>query len=451
MIIKVLDVVSPTNVAVSAARTCYYPHGLVEPEKSEGWKAKERLLDSIFKAGHHTTLQHTHITLMIEGMSRHLIWRLLHAHPYYNSEQVSQRYAKMKSDAFVYPSGGDREAWEGYYGDIFDRYEKLITMLIPVMEGVLPKFKKKEATKKAQEMARYLLPMGMSAYLYHTINIITALRYIAGVKALPEAKDEGEMFASLLETILLDIDPSLQPLIEEAKKAKVVFPRGKIIQEVKAREMIDDHRTKVYGIVEPEAFEINDNYGDVLRLSQLYPDGGVMGGFSAYIRLSLAADAQNQRHRRSVAVRPPLDEIYTPSYYTPPIIAQHPEIADFYHESCQEAYRFFEQQVETLGFGEAVYALPNAHEIEILERNDFAAFHHKAQMRLCYNAQQEIYDIVYEQVQQLRDHHVANAQTFLPPCSVRQELGIHPICPEGDRFCGVKVWKLPFDAFKREI
>ena len=104
-----------------------------------------------------------------------------------------------------------------------------------------------------------------------------------------------------------------------------------------------------------------------------------------------------------------------------------------------------------MGFGEAAYALSNAHEIELVERNDFTSFHHKAQMRLCYNAQQEIYDIVYEQVKQLRGMEVAGSEKLLPPCSVRNSLGIRPICPEGDHFCGVKVWKLDFNDYKRDI
>jgi thymidylate synthase ThyX len=42
-------------------------------------------------------------TILIEEMSRHLIWRLLHSHMFYNSEQVSQRYAKMRIENFYIP------------------------------------------------------------------------------------------------------------------------------------------------------------------------------------------------------------------------------------------------------------------------------------------------------------------------------------------------------------
>ena len=66
--------------------------------------------------------------------------------------------------------------------------------------------KKKEAKKRAQEFARYLLPVGMNAHLYHTVNVITALRYINAVKVIPEAKDEAKEFIELIKKEMLNID-----------------------------------------------------------------------------------------------------------------------------------------------------------------------------------------------------------------------------------------------------
>jgi len=72
-------------------------------------------------------------------------------------------------------------------------------------------------------------------------------------------------------------------------------------------------------------------------------------------------------------------------------------------------------------------------------------------MRLCYNAQEEIFDIVYNQVKQLKKAGVKAADKFLPPCVLRYRQKIKPICPEGERFCGVKVWKLDFGNYERLI
>lgn len=444
------DEFKPTNIAVSAARTCYFAGGLVEPLKSEGWSAKENLLSSIFEAGHHTTLQHAHFTILIDGMSRHLIWRLLHSHPYYNSEQVSQRYAKMKIDNFVYPKECNKNEWQAYYESVFAKYELLCEKLKTKFEECLPKFKKKDAVKKAQEFARYVLPQGMGAYLYHTINLTVALRYIALAKELPEVKDEATEFAELLANALLEIDASLAPLIEYAKGAKAAFADFDMAGFKKEMGIKDGENLRVYDVVNPYFYEVDSNYGDVLRLSTMSVDSASLGGFSSYIKMSFSADAQNQRHRRSVGVRPSVEKTYKKEYYLPPIIEKDSELRAIYDEAMNDAYSFFEKEAAKVGFGEAVYALPNAHMIELVERNDMASFNHKAQMRLCYNAQQEIYDIVYEQAKELRRQNVRGSDKLLPPCAVRSMFGIYPTCPEGSRFCGVKVWKQDFADMSRD-
>jgi len=450
MQVEFLAVDRPSDVAVSAARTCYFPGGIVLPEASSEWARKEDLLQGIFKGGHHTTLMHTHVTMLISGVSRHLIWRLLHAHPYYNSEQVSQRYAKMKIENFVYPGSGQRTEWEVYYQARFDDYERLIEVLLPDVEAVVPKFRRKDSRKKAQEMARYVLPGGMSAYLYHTVNVVTLLRYIAVAKSMPECRSEALAFAQIVAKKLIESDASLAPLVEHARAASPVFPVFDMVAH-KRKIGVENEAVLVYDVVGDAAFDVNENYADVLRYSQMLPDQGVLGGFSTYTRLSLSADAQNQRHRRSPAVRPALESIYARQWYTPPIITKNDEALAIYTKAMKESYAFFEAQREELGFGEAAYALLNAHEIELVERDEFTSFHHKAQMRLCYNAQEEIYDVVYDQVRQLRAMNVPGAEELLPPCATRFKLKIRPTCPEGDHFCGIKVWKLDFEDYKRDI
>jgi len=442
MKIKILDTnYKPTNIAVGSARSCYFGKGIVTPEKAEKWDKKNDLLDSIFKAGHHTTLQHYHFTIMIEGMSRHLIWRLLHSHMFYNSEQISQRYAKMRIENFYIPENSDKDDWNEYYQKMFSYYENFCEKLEPIMLEKLPKFQKHIANKKAQEMARYLLPVGMKAHLYHTINVITALRYINVAQFLPESEIEAKEFVSLLEQEILKIDEDLKPLIEFAKKEKALFP------DIDIEKYRCEKNVNIFDVVNYD-FEMNENYGGILRASNLFLDESLLGGFNSYIKLSFSADAQNQRHRRSPAIRPALEKIYKRDFYIPEIIKEN--LLDEYNEAINYSYDFFEEQKDKLGFGEAIYALTNAHNVEIIEKDDFNEFTHKAQMRLCYNAQQEIFDIVYEQIKQLKEKNV-NIDNFLPPCAVRFKQNIKPYCPEGDRFCGVKVWKLDFEKYEREI
>src|SRR5437867_8572296 len=90
----------PYDNAVATARTCYSPRGIVtaeevaglhiqEPDKRQ--RAEDRrdaLARDIFEAGHHTTLQHAHFQFALNNVSRQFLWSFLHAHPFYNSEQV---------------------------------------------------------------------------------------------------------------------------------------------------------------------------------------------------------------------------------------------------------------------------------------------------------------------------------------------------------------------------
>jgi len=434
---------SPTDISVSSARTCYSSKGIIEPNESKEWKRKPFLLDSIFKSGHHTTLQHTHITMIISGISRHLIWRLLHSHSFYNSEQVSQRYAKVSLENMHYPKNCDSEIWKEFYTKKFTDYQNLTKILENPIKDVLPKFRKKDAVKKAQEIARYVLPQGTEAYLYHTVNILTILRYISTALSLPEIQDEAKEFAQILEKNLLTLDDNLKPLIDFAKKQKTHFSKFDMPKYRK--------KGVVFDIVGDLDFEVNENYAGILRNSQMVFDSGILGGFSSYIKLSLSADAQNQRHRRSPAIRPLLEENFEEDFYLPKILSKSPEALKIYKDSIKDSYEFFSQQKNNIGFSEAIYSIPNAHLIEIVERNDFASFHHKSQMRLCFNAQEEIYDIVYNQVKTLLNLKIVGAENLLPPCGVRAIQKIHPICPEGDRFCGIKVWKLDFSEYQREI
>ena len=102
---------SPYDGAIAAARTCYSPR-VIEPSE-----VTERQRDSIgpltFDGGHHTVFQHAHFEFGMENISRQFVWSVLHGYPFYNSEQSSQRYVKLHEPrAFVPPLGG--EALEVY-------------------------------------------------------------------------------------------------------------------------------------------------------------------------------------------------------------------------------------------------------------------------------------------------------------------------------------------------
>jgi len=99
----------------------------------------------------------------------------------------------------------------------------------------------------------------------------------------------------------------------------------------------------------------------------------------------------------------------------------------------------------------AAYLLPNALAIRFIESSDLLNLHHKHKMRLCYNAQEEIWQASLDEALQIAAREPEIGRWLLPPCSVRQRAGHAPYCPEGDRYCGVPVWRLQPREYSRII
>ena len=79
-------------------------------------------------------------------------------------------------------------------------------------------------------------------------------------------------------------------------------------------------------------------------------------------------------------------------------------------------------------------------------------FEHKAQKRLCYNSQEEIFHMTKDILDELKLNNVdISKYELMAPCHINQKYGIKPTCPEGNRFCGTKVWKLNLEDMKRII
>src|ERR1700691_202134 len=96
----------PYDSAIAAARTCYAPRLISPGEITE--KQRTTIGAATFYAGHHTVYQHAHFEFGLENVSRQFVWSMLHAHPFYNSEQQSQRYVRLDRALAFIPPFGDR-------------------------------------------------------------------------------------------------------------------------------------------------------------------------------------------------------------------------------------------------------------------------------------------------------------------------------------------------------
>lgn len=498
---------TPFSNVVSTARTCYSSKGIIADQDplEDRWK---ELAQDLYQAGHHTTFQHAHFEFAIENVSRQFLWSFLHSHPFYNSEQVSQRYVPVKPGQFVVPDLD--EVSDGIYRATaemqMEAYKRLCETLHPVVaKEYYRRFRnrgeehdkhEKNVNKKAMEMARYVLPVATFAYLYHTVSGITLLRYARLCDQPDCPTEQREVVRSMIDELLqwdsgyaavLERPMELEDLPESTwcggiDTASVNRARA-FVREFDsgmkgsfstlvgwsngAEALLADAVREVVGrsraeISDSEAISLaldsarNRVLGESLNLTThsklcralFHPH------YNFRKRISHTADSQDQRHRMTPASRPVLAAHYTgePDFITPEVFAESEECLDFYRDAMRKSWAginaLLERGVEP---EKALYLLPNGAAVRFTESADLLNLRHKHAMRLCYNAQEEIWRASVEEALQIREVHPLIGAYLLPPCGHRESAATKPYCPEGDRYCGIPVWRLDLKDYQRVI
>lgn len=497
----------PFENAIATARTCYSGKGIVtEDDVARNPEQRDRIARSTYAAGHHTTLQHAHFQFSLANVSRQFLWSFLHAHPFYNSEQVSQRYVEVKAGSTAVPALGG--AAQAIFATAVEAqhasYKRLIELLIPAAAReyyrIFPARKKdpkweRDVKKKAQEIARYVLPVATFAYLYHTVSAITLLRYHRMCQQ-PDTSAETRFVVGKMIEELLRHDPQFEKILEAPiafedtleARAWAARPAGlgvstqfaaefdaelggqvsKLVDWKQRNEaLVADGVREVLGL--PRAAMSDDA---ALRLALDPGQNGYLGeamtvttlsklsralvhaGYTFKKRLSHTADSQDQRHRMTPGSRPMLyiGAGDAPDYVSPKLL-DHSAAARVVYEDAMTRTWEAVGELRRLGVAEEwlAYLLPNGVTIRFSESADLLNLHHKLKSRLCYNAQEEIWQASVDEARQIRGVNPVIGRYLLPPCGVRLLGGQRPICPEGDKFCGVPVWKLDVSEYSRVI
>src|SRR5215470_13682603 len=184
----------PFDSAIAAARTCYAPR-LITPEEITD-KQRTNIGAATFYSGHHTVYQHAHFEFGLENVSRQFVWSFLHAHPFYNSEQQSQRYVRLdRAQAYVpaqflFFDEASRQIYENAIAQAWAYYRELCALLVSDARAILndiwhigpmshPKRIQKierSAEKRSIEIARYVLPVAAFTTMVHTVSGIVLHR-----------------------------------------------------------------------------------------------------------------------------------------------------------------------------------------------------------------------------------------------------------------------------------
>ena len=447
----------------------------------------DRIARSIYEAGHHTPFQHPTFVFGLEGVSRNVVESFLHQHTFYNSEQQSQRYVEMKHAEVVVPPSiaadpaarevfdeAVRAAWDAYH----DLRERLVAGNLRVMsaigriKGQSDKQVRGEAEKKAQEMARYVIPVAAGTKLYHTVSGIVLLRYVRMARA-QNCADEATAVVEAMVAAVRAVDPDFVSKLEESPHPRDELAEWDLSTDapVKPSLNLGGHTSKLVHAT-PHAASIvatamREVTGSALPDNQILPrvmDPAVNAvwndtlntwdhspvlralrhvHYTFHKRASLSAYAQDQRHRLTPGTRPLLHRCLgvTPDVYVPDVIAADAQAQALYDMVIDKLWDTMHKLV-AMGIPreDATYLLPNATNIYYTQSGDLLSYIHKWRLRLCFNAQREIFDAALDELRQVQEVHPELTRYLGPPCTfvaarqpTEKQDDVAACCPEGPR------------------
>src|SRR5256712_2513243 len=371
----------PYDSAIAAARTCYAPRLISAEEITE--KQRTTIGAATYYAGHHTVYQHAHFEFGLENVSRQFVWSFLHAHPFYNSEQQSQRYVRLDhAQAYVPPTSlffdeKSKEIYEAAIARAWNYYRELSSLLIADTRTILndiwhigpmshPKRLQKierSAEKRAIEIARYVLPVAAFTTMVHTISGIV-LHRLWRMSAASDTPSEARAVIGTMVSQVKAIDAQLfdrlgiEPLEElpEWKNAMAQPSGGEpFAHEFDAklagktsrlvdyspnavRIMAESYRA-VAGLTESQCVDLEAIDRLLNPARNLYRLETLNVGVHAPVmralqhanytfakKISHTADSQDQRHRMVPGSRPLLTfaDTHEPDYITPMLLNAHP-------------------------------------------------------------------------------------------------------------------------------
>src|SRR5688572_25474534 len=406
----------PYDGAIAAARTCYSPR-VIGPEEVTAAQ-RDSIGPLTFEGGHHTVYQHAHFEFGLESVSRQFVWSFLHAHPFYNSEQSSQRFVRLDEVAAYVPpdlpeparavyDGALEEAWAAYrvLNEILKKdTHRILSDVRHLTPHASEKRKKKvarESEKKAIEVARYVIPVAAFTSMVHTLSGIVLHRLRRMMHTGDTPLESAAVVGAMIERVR-EIDPDFfekvgdDPIatdeVVEAKWPAVHGDTDAVAAEMDGRlgprtSLLVDYtpgapRTtadavravlgaSASSLPDGEALErlLNPSHNryrlETLNLSVHSPLSRAMhhATYTFLKRLSHTADSQDQRHRMVPASRPlmSLTDTARPDYVTPPLVADNPSAREVYERAMDGAWAAKNRLLDMgVPLEAALYLLPNA-------------------------------------------------------------------------------------------
>lgn len=420
----------PIATASHAAQTCYKA---TLPDPSDAPLNVEKQL---FDPGHHTTLEHTSFSFEIEGISVGGVTFGLHlCHPFYNTDQRSGRFcAKMFADPnYDY----FRIFLETYYKEVPSAVKNEILLHIcksvsvyqnqlPLAESFVVKHfaetrpfasetVRKNIPKIAQEQMRMFIPVMFPTALTYTIDFITLVSLWTSAWT-----PEMITITDMMRDLVLEKWPALSFAFCNRKRVGLDYgpalakSASQIAHEPSWQEIV----SSVDDVESPHPEHTHPV--DLLHFHPKYMKNST-SILKAKVAISVATMGQDQRHRTFSRS----DPVFTGCFYLAPIL-QELKLDEEAEEIMWNWIRLRDLVPSSLG---AVLA-PYGAMVTYNKVGNLNAFAHEQAKRLCWSAQEEIYEVSRQARSHLQKVNHGIERLMIPPCYVTGK------CAEGNRYCG---------------
>lgn len=429
--------IKPIEMASHAAKLCYNAEA---PALGELMNVE----NALFKKGHHTTLEHTDYTFLIEGISVGDVTLGFHlANPFYNTDQRSGRYCtKMFANPDMteinryirtyWPDLSEQEIW-GVTDYItacissFNRYkdqaeEEATKLLRKQRPHLSAKDLKNKAEGVSQEQMRALVPVIMPTAIDYSVNLTTVIA----------------LYKSAFTPVMRAVTAMMaDEVVKNDPRTRFMFHREPMKGESDywtpstseySPYLVNEPTCELLSVEGLEDFDMphEEKCHPVDQLHFL-PDmmNNSIGGITTRLTLSLMTMGQNQRHRTVHRSAPE----FTSGFFIPPLLTRCKGLGTEYLALAKR----WQELSQLLPPSLAAVIAPYGTMMTYKTRDDFLALAHEHGKRLCWNAQQEIYELsrqLREAIAKLYGKKSPLLGIFEPPCTR------HGKCLEGDRCCG---------------
>jgi len=430
---------SPVVAASEAAQACY----------SNTTCPSGKTLDvegTLFRTGHHTTMEHSYFTFVIEGIAIGDVTFGLHlTHPFYNTDQRSGRFC---GEMFSNPDMDRIRSYiETYWPEIGSTltmaclkhvetgvyyYQHHLVEATHLAEVYLEKERPhatpqllKNARKIAQEQLRMFIPIIMPTALHYTIDLITLLS-LWECAWTPVLRSVTELMRRLVVKKFPEVAFAFK---EERRLRKDWSPRCHVLPFMnKVAGLLPKPQVHFAKPEYSSDFPANllGNAGDKHPVDRLpflpgYMNNNQSSVVSA-VTVSIATMGQDQRHRTISRSEP----VLTGQCYLPPLLARISGAG----AKLQHLMLSWHYLNENLPGPLATLLLPYGAMVRYEKRANVNALAHEQAKRLCWSAQEEIFHLSLGLRNQLVGRNCPFIDLLEPPCYRTGK------CGEGARYCG---------------